>query len=301
MPAGLVSGLLDYDRLLYRLVSSLDEETRNTIAIIGGQALRIWADRYLAGSLSDSEESFLSSDDLDFLGRKHDVRRCAEAWKARANYPLPGDATPQTGLILLDEVPEEHTPLLDDNGRPRPLIVDFLPDVHGVPESYLRRGLDSLALEGGFEVKILTPALCLTSRLHNLHSLHYSAARIARERVRIRVAARVAREYLIELLEAGEKRRALRWANIILDTCAQSFAVQMSVKHNLDLLDAIPEKHMGFGPYFHQKHYSAMAEKIRRKRESYQQRLQGLAKKQSLGEASGDACVMAGGLINTTD
>jgi hypothetical protein len=81
---------------------------------------------------------------------------------------------------------------------------------------------------------------------------------------------------MIDLLEAGEQRRALRWANILLDTCISNFAIQMCVKHELEPLHAIPEHHAGFGPLFANGHYAAMREKIMRKRASYQKRLAAL-------------------------
>ncbi len=265
------SSLLDLPKLLRDLFLRLDQETRDQITIIGGQALSIWAYHYLIDEISGEEQAFLTSNDLDFLGRRPQIERCARAWNTDFEIPDPSDPTPNTGLICIDHDLDQN-PILNEQGENTELLVDFLDHVHGIPNRELAKGVDTIILDDEYRPRILTPALCLKSRLYNLYSLHYPQEQIPRERVRAQLAARSTRKYITDLLEVGETRRALDWTNIILDVCCSSWGVQMSVKHDIEPLEAIPENHGGFGDKFQHLHYAAVIEKITGKRDSYRAR-----------------------------
>ncbi len=277
-PEALALSLLDIDleKFLRDLFLRLDQHTQDEIVIIGGQALSIWAYHYLFDEITGEEEAFLTSNDLDFIGRRPNIERCAEAWNTDYQIPDAFNPTPNSGLICIDHDLDKN-PLLDEHGEKAELIVDFLEHVHGVPDNELAKGVDIVCIDDKFHPRILTPALCLKSRIRNLYSLAYTQEQIPRERVRAQLAARVTQKYIIDLLESNEQRRALGWANNVLKLCASPCGVQMSVKHGLEPLEAIPESHQGFGDKFKNRHYKAMLEKITRKRRSYQDRLSALS------------------------
>ena len=259
--------------LLKHLILALDPETRDNIALVGGQALWIWGTYYLLDEMTGEEIAYLTSNDIDFVGRNPEVDRCAEAWHQEPQRPAPFEPTPHTAIFLLDHDLEDR-PLYDDEGERTEIIVDFLDHVHGLKDGELHKGLDSIILDDDFRPRLLTPALCLKSRYHNIHSLHYGADRIPREIVRARLATNATKYYLLDLLEdPASKRKALNWANVILDLAVSSVGIQMCVKHGLEPLDAIPEAHAGFGDKFATGHYAAMCEKITKKRNSYHKRL----------------------------
>lgn len=267
----------DVNHLLKDLYHALDPETRQNIALVGGQALWIWGTYYLLDEMTGEERAYLASDDIDFLGRNPEIDQCAKAWHQEPHRPDPSDPTPHTAIFLLDHDLEER-PLFDSKGERTEITVDFLNHVHGLKELELKNGFDALILEDDFRPRLLTPALCLKSRYHNLYSLPYGPDRKPREIVRANLAANATRYYLLDLLEHHKtKRKALKWANVVLDLANSPPGIQMSVKHGLEPLNSIPEKHAGFGDKFTSGHYAAMFEKIMRKRASYQRRLEELA------------------------
>lgn len=264
----------DLEQLLKDLIQALDADTQSRIAIIGGQALSIWAYHYLLDELTGEEFAYLASDDLDFLGQRPEIEKCAEAWHVQAAYPDAFDPTPNSGLLLLDH-DLRGNPILNEEGNRREIVIDFLPLIHGVGDNELANGFDRILLDEQeqYAPRILTPVLCLKSRLKNLYSLHYADELLPRERVRARLAARVVRNYLLALLETpGQKRKALKLVNWLLDMYAESWCIQVAVRHDLDLFEAIPEKHIGFGERFYPDHYTAMRKKILAKRNSFRER-----------------------------
>lgn len=262
----------DLEQLLKDLIQALDAETQARIAIIGGQALSIWASHYLLDELTGEELAYLASDDLDFLGRRPEIEKCAAAWNVSPIYPDASSVSPNSGIIFIDHDLSNNL-LTDEHGNPVTVMVDFLPFVHGVPDSELEKGFDKLILDG-HALRILTPVLCLKSRLKNLYSLHYATGLIERERIRIGVAARVVRQYILDMLsDPVNRRKALRLVNMLLRMFAESWCVNIAVKYNFVLFDAIPATHTGFGDRFLSGHYLAMRRKIEEKRARLRQRL----------------------------
>lgn len=259
--ARLASSLPDIERLSEALISRLDPDTRDNIIVVGGQALRMWAFHYLIDEMTAEEQGNVTSDDLDFLGRKPEVIKCGQAWNVEPHFPDLADPTPNTGLIAIDA------------GEDEPFVIDFLAHLHGIKDNELLKGADTFLLGDDLSVKVLTPFLCLKSRIANLEGLHYPPWQVEREKIRITIATRTLRYYLIDLLEAGEQRKALNWSKQLLDLCHSSIGIRACVSHNLldekDPLSAIPAQHAGFDPRFQTGHYAAMVEKIRYKRASY--------------------------------
>ena len=237
----------------------MDEALRSRCAIIGGQALSFWAYHYLIDELTGEEFTHLTSHDIDFLGGIPDVRRCAEAWHGRYVLPGPEDSTPNTGIVYVPVGGEE-------------IAIDFLGHVYGVDDNELVRGLDEIDL-GGTWARILTPVLCLKSRLNNLYGLRYGDQKRRREVCRIRVAIRAVNRYIADLLDEDQSRRAYDWSNALLNMAATDLGGRLFAEHGVDILAGIPLEHPAFDQRFRERHYPSQLEKVVRKREVWSRRV----------------------------
>lgn len=211
------------------ILSGLTKEAASKITLIGGQALRIWGDQYLIDELTGEEYIHLASDDLDLLGNKHAIGLCAEAWGGKAFFPKMGDFTPQTGTVHLKS----------NSGKE--LVIDFLDNVHGLDNAEVHKYSESLIF-GELNIPILSPPLCLKSRINNLVGLHYGDAKREREIVRINLAARATRKYIEAYLKAENGRPALKIASyLIRHVFLTKEAKKASLTYGAKFLHALPE------------------------------------------------------------
>ncbi len=176
------------------LLAALPQEAAEAIILVGGIALLLWGQQYLLSLVSGEEYAALASDDLDFMGHKNAVILCAKTWGGEIRFPSMDEHTPQSAIISI--------PVKKDIF----LIVDFLDKVFGVPLHNIHKYCDKLTF-GENEIYTLSPYLCLKSRICNLHGLHYDAVKTQRELIRIKLAASICRQYIIEHLESGDPIR----------------------------------------------------------------------------------------------
>ena len=220
-------GDADFDSIF----SKLPQKTADQLTIIGGQSLAIWADNYLINEMSGEEYNNVTSFDLDLLGNAQSVKECAIAWGGRPILPEPLDSTPNSGLVQFTL----------KNGNTA--NVDFLKLVQGLSTKEVQKYSDVVVF-GGIEVPILTPPLCLKSRLSNLHDLRYGPRKSAREVIRIKLAASACRSYLLELLESDEIKKALKVLNYLIRAVLHTNIARSAVrKYDAEILHSIPELH----------------------------------------------------------
>ena len=210
------------------LLSVLPKETASKLTIAGGQALMVWAEYYLIDSLTGFEYENLASDDLDLLGRKQEVEACARAWGGRAQLPQPFDNSPQSGIVFLE-----------DDGVLE--AIDFLSHIYGLNDKQVRRYCDKLIF-GDNMVAVMSPPLCLKSRIANLAGLGYSDEKAARECVRIKLAASACRAYILDQLERDSllpARKVIKY--LVRNVFSTTEAVRVEAKYNVKFEHCFPE------------------------------------------------------------
>lgn len=219
---------LDTARLLERLGPLADE-----IVLIGGQAVHFWVDRYAPRDPFLASGAFTSKD-VDFCGDANKARAVADVLGGTVRVPMLDDATAQTGLVLYT----------DPSGAQRQ--IDFLERPFGVkPEDVRRLSLSIKTGEGETRFRVLSPVLCLESRVSNLGLPEYGTQHAMRQ---LRASIICCREYLRDVafkqgarsfLSASERiyrfTRRRREARILYD------------EHAVDALDAVP-RDMGAVP-----------------------------------------------------
>lgn len=214
------------------VLGKLTPEAAREVILIGGQALRIWGDKYLLDEMTGEEYSHLTSDDLDLVGDRHTIELCAAAWGG--NPKICGDMddhTPNSGHVIISD------------GRGATISIDFLDRVYNIDNDEVKAHLDSLITENGISIPILTPPICLKSRIHNLAGLHYNDEKVEREITRIKLAASATRFYIEEMLASGEIRKALKAAKYLIATVFRTKeARRVARQYNAQFLHALPER-----------------------------------------------------------
>jgi hypothetical protein len=234
------------DALAQLLLELAQSHSQPEIILIGGQALYLWASRYLIDEMTLEEFAHVTSFDLDFLGKKVAIEQCAEAWGGTFKLPGFDDFTPQSGKIALE----------DEDGHP--VSIDFLGKVDGISDSDLLKGLDLIPLsynENVVEVPLLSPPLCLQARIYNALHRGYSDARHAREIVRVALAIKATKYYISELLEAGRVRPGLKILKYLKKIMLSQDARRLYRDYGISVLDAINLEHPMWPDAFREHQY----------------------------------------------
>jgi len=213
-----------------KLLSVIPQELADRLILIGGQALLLWGEYYLIDKLTGKQLESLASDDLDFMGRKPEVEDCANAWHGEARIPDIDDHTPQSGMVFINNEGVKE-------------VIDFLPQVYGISHNDALRFSDRMKF-GENTVRVLSPPLCLKSRIENLNGLGYGEAKIDREKVRVTAAISACYYYLVDICDNQISPRTLPnvvtyMANSILLSRA---AIALSAEYGFDFRDAFPVK-----------------------------------------------------------
>lgn len=213
------------------VLARLSPEAAEVITLVGGQALSIWGDQYLLDELTGEEYLHLASDDLDLLGKRQAIELCAQAWGGEATFPNIEDHTPNSGVVKIK------------GATGKELTIDFLHEVYGLDDREILRFADTLQIND-LKIPILSPPLCLKSRINNLVGLRYSAEREQREIVRIRLAASATKYYLLDHLSGGLIKEALRIANyLIRKVFLTKEARTAHRRYGAQFLHALPDNH----------------------------------------------------------
>lgn len=162
---------------LNKLIGKTPGETSNKITLIGGQALIAWVHAFGIEDFSNQEYDFLASDDLDFIGNQLAITECAACWNGRVVLPTIDDSTPQTGQIVL----------VEQNEKGEAQVVDFLGAAYGIPAADVQNYSDRISIEGGGHYFVISPPICLMSRIKNITGY----LRNAEEQMHLREVSRI--------------------------------------------------------------------------------------------------------------
>jgi hypothetical protein len=177
--------------VVYDLASIL--QLSDNAFIIGGQALNLWAERYLhIPQLVDYGP--YTSKDLDYFGYRQAATKLADALGGTVRIPKGDDHTPQTAVV---------TAIIHGET----VEIDFLYHVKGVHSESLQKQAVQLVLTvrvgdgtGQLNVPIMHPLHCMQSRLANVVDLGRRTDLAKRQ---LEASSVVLVEYLSERLDHG--------------------------------------------------------------------------------------------------
>lgn len=216
----------DVEPVLARL-ASLPEQ----VILVGGQALNFWAEYYVDRLPALQAQAPFTSKDIDFVGSAAAARACARALGGEARLATMDDVTPNLGVVRF----------VDGQGTVR--VIDFLDQPYGVTADEVHRTALSVepldeALKGsGARVNVMHPVLCMESRVSNVLGLReYQNERGIRQ---ARVSVLCAKEFLRDLLDAGETRAVLNLNERIFRFATTGARKDVVARFNIEPFEAV--------------------------------------------------------------
>lgn len=218
--------LLDLIQRVYR-PSIQSAVTDYGLVIVGGQSLTLWARQYLIDEMTGEDVGFVTSDDLDFIGKPNSIDYCAQMMGVPFRKAKMDDNTINIAAAYIDWVDGKE------------VIVDILEmdSVGGAPKKEIFKYLSVLDIEG-VQVAVIDPITCLKSRLFNLFA--YWQDRKHRESVRVKIALRASNHYLRDLLVHDGYRVISEHIHRIKALALTPLGKRVYVEYGIDVLDAIP-------------------------------------------------------------
>jgi hypothetical protein len=197
------------------------------LVIVGGQSLTLWARQYLIDEMTGEDVGFVTSDDLDFIGKPNSIDYCARMLGVPFRKAKMEDNTINIAAAYIDWVDGKE------------VIVDILEmdSVGGAPKKEIFKYLSVLDIEG-VQVAVIDPITCLKSRLFNLFA--YWQDRPHRESVRVKIALRASNHYLRDLLVHDGYRVISEHIRRIKALAMTPLGKRVYVEYGIDVLDAIP-------------------------------------------------------------
>jgi len=206
-------------RILKVLEPVLDEEQA---VLVGGQALIVLADEL------GLEEDLFTSQDLDFVGNRRVVARCADLLGGEAKYPDRFDNTPHTGIVLFR----------DSQGYRRQL--DVLSSLFAISGEDVRQRAIPIG-----DVLVLHPLQALQDKVAGLGRLR--SDEMATRQAGVAVAA--VRQFVCLLLdhedvsEGDRMRQAHRINRAVFDLACGADGIRAYESFGVDVLGAVVEDH----------------------------------------------------------
>lgn len=230
---------------------------QDKLTLIGGQALCFWHEFY-SEKYHDlfSDDWLISTQDIDFLGGQAAVRECAKAWNATPKLSLLEDHTPNSGVVVVDYDGEE-------------LIIDFLWNVQGMDKSDVEKERFEMTIptpDGeGTSFYILSPFLCLVSRISNILTLHRTDQHSLDQ---LRVAIVIVNCLIDEYLNAGEEKQARNVVeNVYKLAKSKAEGIRIFTEFDIDIFEAVPEDSR-FNENFKKERFPRMIADLSEKRSS---------------------------------
>ena len=167
------------------------------------------------------------------MGRRPEVIECARIWGGEYRIPEMDDHSPQSGIVFLN-----NKGTIEDSEA-----VDFLPTVYGLTPKEVHAHSDKMRFgENEVVVKVMSPPLCLKSRIENLNGLHYGEEKAQREILRITSATSIIYHWLIDFCNNTEDHRPVAKAvTYIMDNILLSpSSIKICAKYSIDLSCSFP-------------------------------------------------------------
>jgi hypothetical protein len=213
------------------VVRKLLREAAAGLVLVGGQALKVWVERY---EVTLPPEFAYVSRDVDFLtesaGDADAVRRLARALGGRALFPKRRAAlTALVGQAVKDLAEDEV------------LNVDVLHRVFGADDALRARAVE-VQLEADLSARVMHPLDVLKSRLDNLHGLREKQNELGKAQLCAAIA--MARAFQREAA-AAEKRvsarrpTTLRYATFIERLALSAAGKKVASRYRIHIADAI--------------------------------------------------------------
>ncbi|BCJ08178.1 hypothetical protein PRtIB026_A21450 [Pseudomonas sp. RtIB026] len=213
--------------LIQRVYQPSAEEvvTKHHLVIVGGQSLALWSRQYLIDELTGEEVGFVTSDDLDFIGKSSSIEHCQQALNIDFRKASIEDNTPNLAIGLYEWQKDKN------------LVVDILGEIAGVEEKVLLKNLSFIDLEG-VAVAVIDPVTCVQSRLANLFALWQSNTH--REAIRTKIAIRAANCFIREILVHDGYRAAATIIRRVKKLALSDYGKRVFVEYGIDIFSAIP-------------------------------------------------------------
>ncbi|MFT4589081.1 MAG: hypothetical protein ACI9VS_001913 [Candidatus Binatia bacterium] len=186
------------------------------LALIGGQAVAWWEQRYLA------PDRPIASRDVDFWGDREEMEAFLKRLGLQARYPHRYEMTVLLGVA-------------DIKIHGRPSQIEFLHTVPGLDVSSRETSTVKQECEGG-SIRVLDP---ISLSLTKLHALRNFDQRDRLDLLHLKTCLAASREFLIECLQA-EPDIAHWHIERLVKMALQKRNWKAAANQNVKLLDAVP-------------------------------------------------------------
>jgi len=199
--------------------------------IIGGQAVAWWAKRYGISAGNNRDNIEVASRDLDIWGDREELKELASRVGRKPYFPREYEMTVWTGGIELT-IGADRT------------VVEFLHSVPGldttdpakacVEQEFSVRGVNRIIL-------VLTPVSLVLAKYH---ALRHFDQKDRQGELHLKVCLSASREFISEMLEAREIRRALGNCERLISLHELKVAKKIEASYGFDVLEGVPVRKM---------------------------------------------------------
>jgi hypothetical protein len=195
--------------------------------VVGGQAVNLWATKYVARAQELGEFLPFASEDLDFYGGKIEVLSCRDALQGEAKLNRDFDPSPNSGLVLVKSADTT-------------LRIDFLASVYGLNDSEIDD--TAIAFSGqnelsGVNIKVLHPVLCLEGKLRSLRGLPQQGRQDLKH---AKMSILCVKEFFTDLCQQSETRSGLKLVERLLGNTLREDGLSAWYHHGIKVESAIP-------------------------------------------------------------
>lgn len=227
--------------------------------LLGGQSVNIWSLIYAKRSREPWRSSQpYTSVDVDSLGDRLEMIRVGKSletcgYTVEAYFPTPQESgTPNTGKLVVKKG------LFS-------IVIDFLHTVRGLDAQEIRAHAAIMVWEG-LSIRILSPILCVESKLYNLLTLPQDDPREPRQdRKHLILSIANLREHLLQQTKMASTEALTQTAQRLVDVAIHQEGLEIRRRINIDLLDGIPWRFWRKCPVVRLRKFAA-AEKLCRQK-----------------------------------
>ncbi len=215
--------------------------------LIGGQAVNVWAERYMERASELAREGPFTSKDVDAQGDRALVDVCGRVLNGATYYPPLDDAT-NAGYVAVDL-----------GGRT--VGINILVSPYGVPAAQVAETAIPVDV-AELELRVIHPVLLMQGKIANVSGLRHDPKELRQARASILCA----REYVADLIEEGQVDDAMALIKKIFRFARTGLHVKRAYQmFGLEPFDAITP-HPSLPAAFREKNYPQMQEDIAARR-----------------------------------